>query len=136
MEENKRRIMVVDDDITNLNACVYSLMEFYDIVPANSADKMFKLLAKVRPEIIILDIEMPIVNGFEAIKKLKEDKDLANIPVIFMTATTDPDREATGIELGAMDFIVKPISRALILRRLENYLKIVDSLRPVALRTA
>jgi putative two-component system response regulator len=126
MVEDKRRIMVVDDDITNLNACVYTLMDHYDIIPANSAVKMFKLLTKVRPELIFLDVEMPELNGFEAIKTLKEDVNLAGIPVVFMTATSDPDRERQGIELGAMDFITKPISRSLILKRLANYLELVD----------
>ncbi|MDR2301274.1 MAG: response regulator [Deltaproteobacteria bacterium] len=126
MEDDKRRIMVVDDDITNLNACVFSLMEFYDIIPASSADKMFKLLAKVKPELIILDIEMPEKDGFEAMRELKRNGDLANIPVIFMTATMDPEWETNGVELGALDFIYKPLSRALTLRRLKNYFELID----------
>jgi putative two-component system response regulator len=118
--------MIVDDDITNLNALVYTLMDDYDIMPATSAEKMFKLLSKVKPELIFLDVEMPVTNGFVALKRLKENSELANIPVVFMTATSDPEREALGVGLGAMDFIAKPVSRSLMLKRLENYLEIVD----------
>jgi putative two-component system response regulator len=129
MNDDKRRIMVVDDDITNLNVCVLSLMDDYDVMPATSVEKMFKLLSKVRPEIILLDVEMPGVDGFEAIRRLKEDPVLAGIPVVFVTATADPEKEVEGIKLGAVDFITKPYSRALLMKRVSNHLELEDHRR-------
>jgi putative two-component system response regulator len=118
--------MVVDDNVTNLNACVYSLMDDFDVIPATSAEKMFKLLAKIRPDLILLDIEMPQVNGLEAMRRLKSDQGLSSIPVVFLTATAESESEVTGLELGALDYITKPFSRTLLLRRLGNYLELTE----------
>jgi putative two-component system response regulator len=126
MTAEKKLIMVVDDNLTNLNACIYALMDNYNVVPATSAEKMFKLLGKVKPDLILLDVEMPEVDGYEALKRLKADPKTAEIPVIFVTALLDPEEAAEGLELGALDYVVKPFSRHLLLKRLENYLELLE----------
>jgi putative two-component system response regulator len=73
---------------------------------------------------IILDVAMPEMNGFEAMKKLKTDPEYAEIPIIFLTALTDPHNEALGIRLGAVDFITKPFSEPVLLNRIKNHLDI------------
>jgi putative two-component system response regulator len=78
----------------------------------------------VTPDLILLDIEMPGMNGYEAAKKLKADKRTMNIPLIFLTSRTDPGSELEGLSLGAIDYISKPFSPPLLLKRLENHLLI------------
>jgi putative two-component system response regulator len=112
----------VDDNIANLTAGKNMLKGRYDIFSMPSASKLFELLERVTPDIILLDIEMPGMNGYEAIKKLKEEKKTKDIPVVFLTARTDPGSEFEGLSLGAIDYIIKPFSPPLLLKRIENHL--------------
>jgi putative two-component system response regulator len=89
---------------------------------------MFAILDKVTPDLILLDIDMPEMDGFEAIKLLKANKDYAGIPVIFLTGLTDAAHESHALELGAMDFISKPVSEPVLLNRIKNYLTIAEYL--------
>ncbi|MCL2009636.1 MAG: response regulator [Synergistaceae bacterium] len=106
----QKTIFVVDDSGTNLSTAEEALEEHYRVITLSSAAKMFKILEKVKPDLILLDIEMPEMDGFEAMEQLKSSEYHANIPVIFLTGLTDSDNEAYGIELGAVDFITKPFS--------------------------
>jgi putative two-component system response regulator len=90
---------------------------------------MFSLLRKKRPDLILLDIEMPEMNGFEAMKQLKASDIHTEIPVIFLTGRTDIVSEAYGIELGAVDFITKPFSEPVLLNRIKNHLNIDELIR-------
>jgi putative two-component system response regulator len=80
------------------------------------------ILEIVTPDLILLDIEMPEMNGYETLKKLKEKKETHDIPVIFLTARDDPGSELEGLSLGAIDYISKPFSPPLLLKRIENHL--------------
>jgi len=119
----KKTIFVVDDNATNLAVAEQALEEQYLVITLSSATKMFTALEKITPDLILLDISMPEVSGFDAIKRLKANGH-ANIPVIFLTGLTDVETEATGIELGAVDFIVKPFSAPVLLNRIKNHLHI------------
>ena len=101
------------------------LKTFYEVFPAPSAAKLFEILENVLPDLILLDIDMPEMNGYEAIKILKADPRFAEIPVIFLTALSDVSNEREGFDLGAVDYIAKPFSLPLLLRRIENQLLIV-----------
>jgi putative two-component system response regulator len=83
---------------------------------------MFDILETIIPDLILLDIEMPDKNGYEAIKELKEKPEWADIPVIFLTSRTDEGSELEGLSLGAIDYVTKPFSGPLLLRRIENHL--------------
>jgi putative two-component system response regulator len=121
--ENKRRvIMLVDDNLTNLSIGKDMLKEHYDVFPIPSAEKLFAILEKVKPDLILLDVEMPGMDGYEAIKKLKADPVLKDIPVIFLTARSDSGSELEGLSLGAIDYVFKPFSPPLLIRRIENHL--------------
>jgi len=89
-----------------------------------SAEKMFSLFSKITPDIILLDIEMPEMDGFTAIAKLMANEYTARIPVMFLTASTDYEMEAKGLALGAVDFISKPFSEPVLLNRIANHLHI------------
>jgi putative two-component system response regulator len=118
--------MLVDDNITNLTVGNNILKQDYNIMTLNSAERLFQVLAKVTPDLILLDIEMPEMNGYEAIKILKEKDEFKEIPVIFLTAKTDVDSELEGLTLGAIDYIGKPFSPPLLLKRLELHLLLLS----------
>ncbi|MDR0586260.1 MAG: response regulator [Treponema sp.] len=120
--KSKQIIFLVDDNMTNLTAGKMVLKGHYDIFSVPSGAKLFQILEKVTPDLILLDIEMPEMNGYEAIKKLKGEKKTREIPVIFLTARNDFGSELEGLNLGAIDYIPKPFSPPLLLKRIENHL--------------
>jgi putative two-component system response regulator len=122
MDAAREKIVLVDDNITNLMLGKNILTEKYDIFTVPSGEKLFLLLGKIKPDLILLDIEMPEMNGYEVIKKLKADPEAAPIPVIFLTAKNDSSSELEGLTLGAIDYISKPFSPPLLLKRIELHL--------------
>jgi putative two-component system response regulator len=114
--------LLVDDNATNLTAGKNILKEQYKVYPTPSAEIMFDLIEKVIPDMILLDIEMPEMNGYEAIKKLKSNPKWEDIPVMFLTSKTDESSELEGLSLGAIDYVAKPFSAPLLLKRIENHL--------------
>ncbi len=129
MMSARKKIMVVDDNLTNLMAGKNALTDNYDVLPATSGHKMFKLMARARPDLILLDVEMPEMDGYGVIKILKANPDTADIPVIFLTAMTDPGSELEGLSLGAIDYITKPFSKPLLLKRIELHLLVEEQKR-------
>ena len=122
----QKTIFVVDDSDANLTKAKQALEEQYRVFPLPSALKMFALLEKIIPEMILLDVEMPEMNGYEAIKKMKADSRLADIPVIFLTSKLDEDSELEGFDLGAVDYISKPFSTPRLLKRISSQLLIAS----------
>jgi putative two-component system response regulator len=118
----EKTIFVVDDNAMSLSVAETALEKYYRVISLSSAQKMFAILEKITPELILLDIEMPEMDGFEAMKRLKETAGCEQIPVIFLTGLTDPVNEKHALELGALDFFIKPISEPVLLNRIKNYL--------------
>jgi len=119
-----KTIFAVDDSDSNLSLAKKALEEYYRILTMPSATKMFDLLDKITPDLILLDIEMPDLNGVDAFKKLKFHHVYGQIPVIFLTGRNDTAIEARCFELGAVDFITKPFSAPVLLNRIKTYLNI------------
>jgi putative two-component system response regulator len=94
-----------------------------------SAAKMFTMLEKIKPDLVLLDIEMPEMDGFEALHRLKGNAAQADIPVIFLTSMTDAAVEVRGFELGVIDFIIKPFSAPVLLNRIKTHLHIDEIIR-------
>jgi len=122
MEAKKKLITIVDDSLVTLRACANVLEEKYAVATVPSAEKLFDLLEHNKPDLILLDIEMPNMNGYEAIKVLKENPETSDIPVIFLTGKSNPDYELEGLSLGAIDYITKPFQPLLLLKRIEIHL--------------
>jgi len=127
--EMQKTIFVVDDSSTNLAMAEEALEKQYLVITLSSAAKMFTAIEKITPDLILLDIEMPEMSGFEAIKLLKTGNKTADIPVIFLTSLSDSYIEAEGIELGAVDFIIKPFSEPVLINRIKNHLHIDEMIR-------
>ena len=120
----KLKIMIVDDNKTNLALGKTILGDHYDVFPLPSAYKLFEFLERVTPDLILLDIDMPGMNGYEAITLLKADRKYSDIPVIFVTAKSSESDEYEGLALGAIDYVTKPFAPTLLLKRIENQLLI------------
>jgi len=121
-EHTRKKIMLVDDNKTNLAMGKSILSHEYDVYPLPSANKLFEFIEHVTPDLILLDIQMPEIDGYEAIKHLKADERYKNIPIIFVTANSSESAEYEGLDLGAVDYIIKPFSPSLLTKRIENHL--------------
>ena len=125
----RKTIFIIDDSSTNLMTARDALSSAYKVITLSSAAKMFALLKKVKPDLILLDIEMPEMDGLEALKILKSDVSTKDIPVIFLTVTNTPAVEACGFHLGVVDFLVKPFSKLVLLSRIKTHLDIDEMIR-------
>ena len=136
MENSRFKIILVDDNMANLTMGMNMLRTFYEVSPVSSAFKFFEILEKVHPDLVLLDIEMPEMDGYETIKKMKADPRFNDIPVIFLTAKSDENSELEGFDLGAVDYISKPFSAPLLLKRIDNQLLIVRQKRDLLVSQA
>lgn len=120
MENTHYKIVLVDDSETMLEHGKRILQPLYRIHTVQSAALLFEYLECNLPDLILLDVEMPEMDGFEAIERLKADPRFKDIPVIFLTARSDEESEHKGIRLGAVDYIAKPFSAPLLKKRISN----------------
>jgi putative two-component system response regulator len=125
LPEERKKIIIVDDTPIVLKLARNALMGQYDVFTAPSAEKMFQFLEKTLPDLILLDVLMPEINGYDAIRLLKSGDKTAGIPVIFLSSRSNPEIEREGfslLSLGAVDYIVKPFSPQLLLKRVESHI--------------
>ena len=116
-------ILVVDDTLTNLKVMVQTLSEAgYEVRTATSGERAIKQISYELPDLILLDIQMPGIDGFETCKKLKENPETKEIPVIFMTALSDSKSIVKGFRLGAVDYITKPFQAVEVLARVKTHI--------------
>ncbi|WP_016957546.1 response regulator [Catenovulum agarivorans] len=121
----KATILVVDDTPDNLTLMAGLLKSLYRVKVANSGERALKIAqADPAPDLILLDIMMPGMDGYEVCQQLKADIKTRDIPVIFLTAKTETIDETTGLELGAADYITKPISPPIVLARIKTHLSV------------
>ena len=116
--------MLIDDDEVCLAMGREILESTYTLYPIPSGEKAFQILKKVIPDLILLDIEMPDMDGYTVLTRLKQGETTKDIPVIFLTSRTNPGDELDGLRLGAIDFVTKPFSPLLLVQRIENHLLI------------
>lgn len=127
MIEKKSTILLVDDTPENIQILSEILSEYRRKVAINGHIALKLAESDPQPDIILLDIMMPEIDGFEVCKRLKENPKTKNIPVIFITAKNSIDDEVEGLELGAVDFLSKPISPPSVLARVKNHLELQDA---------
>ena len=126
MTTERKTIYLVDDNITNLTFGKNTLVKYYKVFTMNSGASLLKSLERNIPDLILLDVEMPEMNGYEVIKIIKSKEETKDIPVIFLTAKIDGDSELEGLSLGAIDYITKPFSPSLLLKRIETHLELAN----------
>jgi putative two-component system response regulator len=129
MSSDRRTIFLVDADITNLPVGSETLTNAYNVVTCNSGARLRKRLEKHIPDLILLDVEMPEMNGYETIQQVKNKQETQQIPIIFLTARSDSESELQGLSLGAIDYLSKPFSPPLLLKRIEVHLLVQEQNR-------
>ncbi len=125
MSDTRQTLLLVDDEPTNLQVLRQILQDDYRLLFARDGDKALELAERERPGLILLDVMMPEVTGHEVCERLKAVPATAGIPVIFVTALSDVEDEAKGFELGAVDYITKPVSPAIVRARVRTHLSLV-----------
>ncbi|MDY5870378.1 MAG: diguanylate cyclase [Lachnospiraceae bacterium] len=121
-----KHILIVDDVTTNLKCAAEVLKDTYDVTTAKSGKAALQILREIQPDLIMLDVNMPEMNGFEVMERIKEDPVTRDIPVIFLTAEADKENEVTGLKMGAMDFIKKPFEPDIMRSRIEKILQMTE----------
>jgi putative two-component system response regulator len=118
-----KQILVVDDNISILKQISAQLADAYEVSLAKSGELALQICVREKPDLILLDIEMPDMSGFQVLDRLKQHFATEQIPVIFLTASRDAETEAKALGLGARDFIVKPVEKSILLNRIELHLR-------------
>ena len=120
MENKKYSLLIVDDENFNIATLTQILAPDYNLNAAKNGLDAIELAKKCEPDVILLDITMPGMDGYAVLIELKRDDKTRKIPVIFVTALGDPLDEEKGLYLGAAEYISKPFSAAIVKRRVQN----------------
>jgi len=115
-------VLVVDDTETNIDILMDILGDEYDVVVAMDGEGALEAVDDDTPDLILLDIMMPDIDGFEVCKRLKNNPDTAGIPIIFLSALAEDEDKQKGLDLGAVDFITKPFDPAEIQTKVKKHL--------------
>jgi putative two-component system response regulator len=126
-----KHILIVDDNLTNLEQINLQIEDLYDVSLAKSGAQAIQICGKATPDLILLDIEMPEMDGFATLVKLRENLALNSTPVIFLTASHDVKTELKAIHAGAVDFIGKPVERDILIHRIDTHLSLVSALKDI-----
>jgi len=126
MQKQHSTILVVDDEPNNLKLLQQILGDYYNLKFANNGKSALTGAAKHNPDLILLDIMMPEMDGYEVCRQLKTDPATTKIPVIFVTAKGDVSDKKKGFDLGAVDYITKPFEPLILLARISTHLKLLD----------
>jgi diguanylate cyclase (GGDEF)-like protein len=130
-ETKKNSILVIDDAHSNILALMHILGDDYTIYAKKNGKDGIKIAADVTPDIIMLDIIMPEMDGYEVLAELKKSEMTKNIPVIFITGLRDSGDETKGLALGAADYITKPFVPEIVKLRIQNQIQIVNQIRTI-----
>lgn len=130
------RLLVVDDQPTNIRLLYEAFHQQYDIFMAANGEEALEQVRRAQPDLVLLDVMMPGIDGYEVCRRLKSDPQSAQIPVIFVTAQRSEADEVMGFELGAVDFITKPINPVIVKARVATHMALKrqnDLLRSIAM---
>ncbi len=126
----KNKILIVDDDRNTLDVMVQTLKPYYEVLAADSGKSALQLLGpagsakEALPDLILLDINMPGMNGYEVLEQLNRDDELKKIPVVFLTGLTDEQAEMKGLSTSVLDYLKKPVGMRILLIRVQHYLNL------------
>jgi DNA-binding response OmpR family regulator len=130
MKAIRRKIIYVDDVNHSLLSLKDRLKNKYEIYPAQTVKILFEILENVKPDLILLDVNMPDIDGFNAIQMLKSDSRYACIPVVFLTGKNDKDSVFKGLNLGAAAYVSKPFSTEALVEQIEGIFNPYDRRKP------
>jgi putative two-component system response regulator len=119
-----KTVLVVDDTPENLDLMKAILAPHYKVKVAINGEAALKLVAAAAPDMVLLDVMMPGIDGYEVCRRLKEDPTRAHVPVVLVTAITEAMDEGKGFQIGAVDYITKPVSGPVVLARVATHLRL------------
>lgn len=126
MPNSKQNVLIVDDEPINLKVLNNILKDIYKLTFAKTGLEALRLIDKEKPDLILLDVMMPEMTGYQVCEHLKQDPLSKSIPIIFVTALNDAVDEAKGLNMGAVDYISKPVTPAVVKARVKTHLSLVD----------
>src|SRR5690554_1781928 len=124
---SKKTLLLVDDEPTNLQVLRHTLQQDYRLVFAKNGAMALKLAEKEQPDLILLDIMMPEMSGYEVCQQLKAQESTKYTPIIFITALAESSDEEKGLAMGAVDYITKPFSPSIVRARVRTHLSLVQA---------
>ena len=128
---NKNSVLVVDDEKQNLETLTKILSPDYIVYAVKNGNDVLKIARKYLPDVILLDIVMPDMDGFDVFTKIKADELLRHIPIIFVTALGRPEDEEKGLAMGAVDYVIKPYNPAAVKLRVRNQIQIMNQIETI-----
>jgi cyclic di-GMP phosphodiesterase len=123
-EQESQAVLIVDDTETNIDILVETLGDHYDVMVAMDGEGALEAVEDEIPDLVLLDIMMPGMDGYEVCRRLKADERTRKVPVVFVTAMGEAQDEAKGLDLGAVDYITKPFQPELVKARVRNHLEL------------
>jgi len=129
MENFKQKILIVDDERLNIEVLMEILKSDYRIITAKSGKQALEKIKNDKIDLVLLDIMMPDISGYEVCREIKRYPATSNIPIIFITALKDEMNEYEGLDLGAIDYITKPINSSIVKARVKNHLKLKSAMQ-------
>ena len=127
--DKKNKLLIIDDDTTTLMELIGILKQDYTISTAKSGMSALDNIEKTAPDMILLDLIMPGMSGFDVMTKLNQSDSTMNIPVILISGAIDIDEERKGLTLGAIDYVRKPFDEVIVKQRVDYHIKILNLLR-------
>ena len=124
MSKHAQTVLVVDDEAININLLVELLKDEYRTIVATNGEQAIRRVQENTPDLILLDVMMPDMDGFEVCRRLKTAEKTKEIPIVFVTAMDKHDDEATGLDIGAVDYIRKPFPPSVVRARVRNLLEL------------
>ncbi|CAK0766004.1 putative cyclic di-GMP phosphodiesterase VC_1348 [Gammaproteobacteria bacterium] len=122
MTEKHSKILIVDDDPNNITTMAGVLPDDYQLIVATNGLEALETISSEQPDLVLLDVTMPGMDGYEVCRQLKENPVTCEIPVIFLTALNEAEDEQKGLELGAVDYMIKPVNPAILRTRVKTHL--------------
>jgi putative two-component system response regulator len=123
LSELRKTIMVIDDMAAILEHAKQLLKDEYSVIPCISAKQALEIMDKRKPDLILVDINMPEMDGFDFIRRIKSDERFSDVHVMMITAEITSQIESKGYELGAENFVLKPFSQPVMIRKITECLK-------------
>jgi len=120
------KILLVDDEPINIQVLSSTLKDKYEIISALSGGEAIRLVKEQQPDLIILDVMMPGLSGYDVCRSIKSDPSFADIPVIFLTALDTPEGAGQGLQAGAIDYLTKPVDLYILKLRVQNHLELKE----------
>ena len=130
-DAEKYSVLVVDDESSNIMTLSHILSPLYTVYAAKSGKNAIKAAHKYLPDLIMLDVIMPEMDGYDVITELKSSEKTKNIPVVFITGLSGPGEEEKGLSLGAADYITKPFSSEVVRLRIRNQITVLEQMRAI-----